>query len=475
MLRHSAYSIISLALPLLVGIFTVPLIIKGLGTPRFGALTLVWACIGYAGIFDLGIARALTMRVAEHRGDLIRTRLAAWTGLAILAAVGVVIGGAIAALGLLFQLKGMGLAAEEYRRTILLLGITVPLVVLGNGLRSILEGLHRFGTVAATRLGLGIFTFGAPVPLLSFMPGLDGILAALLAARIVGNLAMACACKESLGRPAFVATDCVPEARKLLAVGAWIALANLVGGLMVYLDRFVLAASPYGGILAFYTTPYELVTKLFILPTALTGVFFPRMAEGAGNTGGNWKLLATGFTSTFAMLAPATFGVALFAEEILSAWISPEFSSGAAMPLRILAAGVLFNSLAQVAQIHLIAHGHERWMAKLQLLELCLYLPALSLLLATYGIEGVALAWTLRVAADAMVLFHRSAGIAMQAKLTIGLAAFSSLFLGTAAMLYFDAGALFKLAIWLSLSVSAVGASLFATMGNGGYGHRPEG
>ena len=52
-------------LPLLVGLFTIPLIIKGLGVERFGILTLAWMVIGYFSFFDLGLGRALTQIIAS--------------------------------------------------------------------------------------------------------------------------------------------------------------------------------------------------------------------------------------------------------------------------------------------------------------------------------------------------------------------------------------------------------------------------
>ena len=46
-----------------------PILVDGLGTARFGVLTLAWAVIGYAQVFDLGIGRALTKLTAERIGS----------------------------------------------------------------------------------------------------------------------------------------------------------------------------------------------------------------------------------------------------------------------------------------------------------------------------------------------------------------------------------------------------------------------
>ena len=55
-------------LPLLVGMITIPFIIRGLGTERFGLLSLAWVVLGYFTIFDLGLGWATTKFVAEALG-----------------------------------------------------------------------------------------------------------------------------------------------------------------------------------------------------------------------------------------------------------------------------------------------------------------------------------------------------------------------------------------------------------------------
>jgi len=53
---------------MIVAVFCIPILIRGLGKERFGLLTLAWVLIGYAGLFDLGLGRALTQLVAQKLG-----------------------------------------------------------------------------------------------------------------------------------------------------------------------------------------------------------------------------------------------------------------------------------------------------------------------------------------------------------------------------------------------------------------------
>ena len=64
LIRHSTYNLLGLGLPLLIAVFTIPVLIKDLGDARFGLLTLIWAVVGYFGLFDLGLGRAMTQQLA---------------------------------------------------------------------------------------------------------------------------------------------------------------------------------------------------------------------------------------------------------------------------------------------------------------------------------------------------------------------------------------------------------------------------
>jgi O-antigen/teichoic acid export membrane protein len=55
-------------MPMLVGLVSIPVLIRAMGPDRFGVLTLAWALIGYSSLFDLGLGRALTKVVAEKIG-----------------------------------------------------------------------------------------------------------------------------------------------------------------------------------------------------------------------------------------------------------------------------------------------------------------------------------------------------------------------------------------------------------------------
>jgi O-antigen/teichoic acid export membrane protein len=87
-------------------------------------------------------------------------------------------------------------------------------------------------------------------------------------------------------------------------------------------------------------------------------------------------------------------------------WIGEEFSRHSALPLQIMALGVLLNTVGIVVQSAIYASGRSREVALLQLTELPLYFIAQCLLVYSFGLTGAACAWTVRIAFDSVIMWR---------------------------------------------------------------------
>lgn len=409
--RNVALTLAGLGLPLLMGAFSIPYIIEKLGTGRFGVLTLIWAIFGYFSLFDFGVSKALTKQVAEARDDAERSGAVVRAGLTFLLGFGILLSVMLYAIFPLATAAGVFKDTLENRSCINWLVFGMPFLLVSNGLRGILEGLGIFGAPAIARILLGVSTFGLPLPLLVFWPSLDVLVIGLVMGRVVTVVTQAWAC-VSLLRLALHSKLSPSEFKRLLTFGGWMMLSNLVSPLMVFADRFVISASPSASNLAYYTTPFEVVTRLLVVPAAITTVLFPEMAKLQGER--QYERLASlnrrgVLVMTLIMLPCAVIGV-LGANTILTWWLGTQFADMATVPMQIMCVGVLFNSLAQFPFSLIQAVGRVKLIACIHCFELPLYFVLLSALLTNYGINGAAWAWLIRVFVDFSVLtfFARS-------------------------------------------------------------------
>src|SRR5262249_48974615 len=96
--RNTFWNIAGQALPVVAAIFAVPSLIATLGQDRFGVLTMVWVIVGYSGLFDLGVGRALTALGAGALGSERSREIPGlvWTSLILMLLLGLAGGGVIA-------------------------------------------------------------------------------------------------------------------------------------------------------------------------------------------------------------------------------------------------------------------------------------------------------------------------------------------------------------------------------------------
>jgi O-antigen/teichoic acid export membrane protein len=409
--RNTIWNLIGSVAPMGVAVFCIPVLIRGLGKERFGVLTLAWALIGYASLFDLGLGRALTQLVAKKLGAGEEREIPslAWTSLLLMMLLG--FAGTVCILLISPWLAGRGLnvPAELQRETLQsfrLLGFSIPFVITTAGLRGLLEAHQRFGVISALRIPLGVFAFAGPLLVLPFSKSMVPVVGTLVAGRIVGWAAHLLLCLWLLPELRHSVIWERAAASSLLRSGGWMTVTNVVGPLMSTLDRFVIGALVSLTAVAYYATPYEVVTKFLLLPGALVGVMFPAFSTGFAQDRERTALLfGRSVKSLLLVLFPAMLITVALAQDGLKLWLGAEFAQHSFRVLQWLAVGVFINSVAYVPFAFLQGVGKPDLTAMVHLIELPLYLGLLWWLIGAHGIEGAAIASCARGAADTLLMF----------------------------------------------------------------------
>lgn len=412
--RNTLFNLLGQAAPMVAAVVTIPILIHSIGTERFAILTLAWIVIGYFSLFDFGLSRALTQVVADRLGasDARDLPEVVWTALALMSALGVAGAVLLAAVSPWVVRGGLNVPPElrtETIRTLYLLALGLPFVISAGGLRGVLEAYQRFDVVNAIRVPTGVFSYLGPLLVLPFTRSLAAVVAVLVVGRVAGWLAHLYYCVRvvpELGARVALRPHLVTP---LLRFGGWITVSNLISPLMTYVDRLVIGALLPVAAVAYYVTPYEIVTKLWVIPGAVAGAVFPALAGSyALNRLRARELFFAGMRATMVALFPVVLILFTLAPEGLRLWLGPEFARESTPVLRWLAAGVLVNSLGQVAGAAVQGAARPDLAAKLHAAELPFYMVSLWFLVREYGVTGAAIAWTLRVGVDAVVLLFIS-------------------------------------------------------------------
>lgn len=409
--RNTLLNFFGQIVPLLIGVITIPFIIRGLGTERFGLLSLAWVILGYFTLFDFGLGRATTKFVAEaisrkKRGEIPHLL---WTAVTIQMVLGIV--GAVVMLVITpFLVKNIlnipTYLIEESKNTFYLLAFSIPIVLISGSFRGLLEAGQRFDLVNFVKVPSSVLIFLLPLfgVLLGFK--LTGIIALIICARlgalvafVIINFRINPSLKKYSG--SFILFPA------LLSYGGWITVSSVASPILVYLDRFLVGSLLSMASVAYYSAPYEAISRFSIIPVSMTMTMFPAFSalEGIKDRPKLAALLSRSIKYIVLVLGPLILVIVLFSDNILRLWLGEEFAQNSTIILQLFGIGILINSFAHPLYSFLQGVGRADVPAKFHLLELPIYVGIAWVFIIKLGIVGAALAWVIRVSLDFALQF----------------------------------------------------------------------
>jgi O-antigen/teichoic acid export membrane protein len=448
--RNTAWNLIGEVGPVAAALIAVPILIRVLDTERFGIFVIATAITGYLGVFDIGLGRAVTKLAADRIavGKRAETARLLVTASALMLIFGIASGCVLAALARWAVYDALKVPPELRAETLsafYLLAAAVPIITMAAGFRGTLAAFQRFDLINAVRIPVGILLFMGPLAVLPFSHRLPYLVAALLAVRAAAWLAQLLLCQFLLPELRVARPDAA-MVKPLLSFGGWITVSNLVGPLLIYADRLVIGAIISMEAVAWYTTPYEIAGRLWVIPGAVASAMFPAFSHGfARDDGRPILLLRRGLTFIFLTMFSCVLVIVTFAREGLTLWLGPAFAMHSYRVLQWLAVGVFLNGIAWAPYTLIQAAHRPDLTAKVHLIEAVCYLVLLWWMTRSYGIEGAAVARTISASADgvaflliAMAIFPASKRVVRNTLLAMtgasGLAAVGSLLTADTAM-----------------------------------------
>jgi O-antigen/teichoic acid export membrane protein len=408
--RNTLWNLIGNAAPIVVAAVCIPNLIRSLGKDRFGVLTLAWALIGYAGLFDLGLGRALTKLVSEKLGTEREQEIGElfWTTQLImmcLAFAGAVLLVCISPWLVSAALKIPAPLQKDSLRSFYALSLSLPLIISTAGLRGFLEAYQKFQLINFLRVPMGVFTFVGPIVVLNFSNTIFSITVALVAARTLAWIAHLLLC---LRITPILAKDLrirAAGAFSIIRIGGWMTVSNIIGPMMLYMDRFVIGALVSAAAVTYYATSYEVVTKILIISNALSGVMFPAFSLASSqDTELAKRLYGRAMKHLMVVVVPLTLILIPLARPSLTFWLGAEFAANSFRVAQFLLIGTLALAFEALPFAFIQGSGRPDIPAKLNLVELPLYALGLYWLIQRYGVTGAAAAWALRALIDAVLL-----------------------------------------------------------------------
>ncbi|HUF66120.1 MAG TPA: flippase [Gemmatimonadaceae bacterium] len=407
--RVSALNLAGAVTPAILGILLLPAITSGLGLERFGLLSIALVTLEYASLFALGLGPATTRYVAEDvaRGGATSLSLIRWSVLAqaVLGCVGAAVLFMLAPFIAIQAFDLAGVLAADAIAAFRLVGLLLPVTLVFTNLLGALEGARRFDYSNGLRIPAASATFLIPAITLYWSRSVPLIIALLIVVRLLLIVFAWLLVRRAL--PGTGRSIGPGALRKLFTFGAWVSVSNFASPVLVYGERYMLVARSGVAAAGLYSAPLDALLRVLLVPGSLVRALFPVLtaAESRQDLPELRRLFAAAVRWVAVLVGPPLLAVALLAPSLLQAWLGPAFAAGAGEATRVLALGVLLNSMAQVPASFLVATGKPQIPARFHLAQMVFYVPLAWWLVGRFGIIGAAWAWTLRVAVDSGLLY----------------------------------------------------------------------
>lgn len=398
-LKGIFWNFIGLILPAAIAFPIFGIMARTLNVEDFGIFMILFSIVGFSSFFDLGLSRAVVRHIAKAEDDFKKKK-------EIIATSGIVVFvmGVIAAVILIFSsnffIEILNISKENYADALLswkLLAISMPFILTSLVFASIPEGELRFFELNLYKAISGVIIILLPMMFIFFDASLYHASLGLLLSRCLVFL-MSFYFVKNYGK----LFDCFNfvTLKELFNFGGWITISNIVGPLMVYGDRFFLSHLMGAHKVAYYTLPSEFISRMSVLPTAVTKTLFPIISKRENKFDNSDGVYGFWLGVVLILIAAPCF---IFSELILEIWLGKDFSENSTGVFRILLIGFLFNAFAQLTFSKIQAMGHSKLIAIVHLCELLPYLIVFYFLVKEWGILGAAFAWGMRCFVDCVI------------------------------------------------------------------------
>lgn len=410
LIRHTSLNFIGVLIPMIVTLITVPIYIGYIGAERFGLLAIIWVILNYFSFFDLGLGRAVTQRIAFLSADgATDCSNVLWTSILSTLLLGM-FGGVLLFLSADYifsnYVKMSPVARDELEATVVWMLFSLPVLLPSTVMQGALQARLHFG--ATNGIHLICNTLGVLFPLLIAKLGyveLWFLVPAVLLSRVVMASLLFAQCWQREMLIGFPKIDSC-ELKSLLQYGGWVSIISILSPLLVTIDKLIISSISGVQSVAFYTIPYDLVSRTMIISGSFASALFPRLAASSHEDSFDLAIKST--ESLVAVITPIVVLGLFLAHPFIQFWMGASFAEACFGVAELILVGVWINSLVIPHHSRLMASGKPKIVVMIYLIQLPIYLILLWFGIHIFGVAGAAAAWSFRVLLDTCMLLYAS-------------------------------------------------------------------
>lgn len=401
--KNSIYSLIGFVWPLLLSFVATPIIIRSLGSSRFGFYALLNSVPTIFGLLDFGLNFTFIKQLSENRTNQKDHELSVTfsTTTILYVILGIVV------MSLLFLLQGSfrywfkipegfissyGLAFFVLGTAFLLQMITVPI-------SQIPYALQRQDVSAKISIVNNTFLQVGSIVVLKTGHGILALLVMQLISASFALLSYYLAWHRIAPDLKFVPKWSKQTIQTIGREGFWVYIRNNTWNILAQLDKFVLGAIWGPAAVGYYSTAQMIPEKISSTSFSLSHLFFPIFSEVSAQEKEGEQRIRVIFRRSFAIISIITTGLAvlvvLYGYKLLHYWIGMDFAEKTIVTVPLLAITFLLLSFGNFLQAFLSGLKELKFLALSTLVVAVIDVVLMFILIPRYSINGAAVAYLL--------------------------------------------------------------------------------
>lgn len=394
--RNSTWNFIGQVFPLFIMLFTLPYIVRGLGTEQFGILLIIYALINYFNIFGFSFKGISSKYIAESLGERNNERISSifWTTFIyflIIGCIGVIIFFLLVPLFAEHFFKVDQNLLIEMKSVFRMSAILIVVIIIRLFLNGVLEAYQKFKLINLINIPTNTLTFLIPAFVVFIGKGLTLLIFLIVIKELFCLISFFLVSYRIIPKIKYRLLD-LKSSKQLFSFGGWLIITNIIAGITQNADKFLIGAILSMSAVTYYTIPYQIAHKIPIITASIISVLFPAVSLlNSLDRAKLERLFNQSLKFILMLIGLPVLILFVFSKEILILWLGNEFQQSIIV-LQIIALNVILGSISWLLSIFLQGTGNPKPVAIIVLLLAPINIIVIWLMTTYLGIKGTALA-----------------------------------------------------------------------------------
>lgn len=342
------------AILMLATFFWTPYIVRSFGDALFGVYVLLMTYVALFTLLELGINTSLVKHLAEtiSRGRIADAENYLGTAVSLFGAMAVVVA-LISGFGAPYIVRALNISPEYFDTAVIgvrIASVAFAMQFVSQGFASVPIARHRFDVVNGIQVSTELLRMGLSAAAVFGGYRLTGVMfAALIASayRLFGFILATHRLAPDISLRPRISRRHLSDT---IHFSKYIFVSKISGTLVWSTDKLVIGHFLPVSFVAFYSVPFQLCQRVWVLAGNVTTVVFPAASELSLDATKSrlHDLYCRSSKIVAAIMAAPSLLLVVFSSQILTYWINPHFAEQGSWSLRLLAVGFMLHGLVVV-------------------------------------------------------------------------------------------------------------------------------